>query len=85
MGPRGPNLCIWGSSSYPKDSKFYDLVNEKVIGKMEGESKGKINDEFVELKSKMQSIKDADGKESKTEEKIYKNVVKNTKQCWCFV
>ena len=48
---------------------------------MEGESKGKINDEFVELKSKMQSIKDADGKESKTEEKIYKNVVKNTEQC----
>ena len=47
---------------------------------MEDESKGKINDEFVELKSKMQSIKDVDGEENKTEKKINKNVVKNRKQ-----
>ena len=28
-------------------------------------SKGKMNDEFVDLKSKMQSIKNIDGKENK--------------------
>ena len=38
-------------SNYPKDSNFFDPDNEKVIGKMKDEPKGKINDEFVELKS----------------------------------
>ena len=39
--------------NYPKDSKFFDPVNKKVIGKMKDVSEGKINDEFVGLKSKM--------------------------------
>ena len=34
-------------SYYPKDSKFFDPTNKKVIGKMKDESEGKINDEFV--------------------------------------
>ena len=51
-------------SYYPKNSKFFDLVNEKVIGKMKGVSEGKINDEFARLKSKMYSVKNIDGKES---------------------
>ena len=34
-------------SNYPKDSKFFDPTNKKVIGKMKDESEGKINDEFV--------------------------------------
>ena len=37
-------------SNYPKDSKFFDHVNEKVIGKMKDVSEEKINDEFVGLK-----------------------------------
>ena len=51
-------------SNCPKDSKVFDPVNEKVIGKMKDVSEGKINDEFVGLKSKMYSMKNIDGKES---------------------
>ena len=39
-------------SNYPKDSKFFDPTNHRVIGKMKDLSEEKINDEFVELKSK---------------------------------
>ena len=39
----------------------------------------KISDEFVGLKSKMYSIKDVYGKESKTGKGVNKNVVKNIK------
>ena len=44
-------------SIYPKDSKFFEKTNEKVIGKVKGEFEGKIIDEFVGLKSKMHSWK----------------------------
>ena len=53
-------------SNYQKDLKFFDLTNNKVIGKMKDVSEGKINDEFVGLKSKMYSMKNIDGKESNT-------------------
>ena len=43
-----------------------DPTNKKVIGKMKDEKEGKINDEFVGLKSKMYSIKNIDGKETNT-------------------
>ena len=33
----------------PRDSKFFDLVNQKVIGKMKDEFKEKISGEFVEF------------------------------------
>ena len=36
--------CLCDLSNYPKDSKFYDPVNEKFIGKMKGISEGKLND-----------------------------------------
>ena len=55
---------LFDFSNYPKDSKFFDKANKKVIGKMKDESEGKINDEFVGLKSKMYSIKNIDAKES---------------------
>ena len=48
---------LFDFSNYPKDSKFFDQANKKVIGKMKDESEGKIIDEFVGLKSKMYSIK----------------------------
>ena len=44
---------LFDFSDYPLDSKFFNPVNKKVIGKMEDEFKGRIISEFVELKSKM--------------------------------
>ena len=40
-------------SNYPKDSKFFDGTNKKVIGKMKDEFGEVIVHEFVGLKSKM--------------------------------
>ena len=37
---------LFDFSNYPKDSKFFDPTNEKVISKMKDEGKGKINDEI---------------------------------------
>ena len=51
---------LFDLSNYPKDSKFFDPVNEKVIGKMKDISEGKISDEFVGLKSKMNFMKNID-------------------------
>ena len=48
-------------SNYPKDQKFFDLANKKVIGEMKDEKEGKMNDEFVELKSKIYFIKNIEG------------------------
>ena len=50
---------------FPK-TKFFDLANKKGIGKTKDVSEGKINDEFVGLKSEMYSMKNIDGKESNT-------------------
>ena len=55
---------LFDLSNYPKDSKLFDPIDEKVIGKMKDVSEGKINDEFVGLKSKMYSMKNVDGTES---------------------
>ena len=48
---------LFDFSNYPKDSKFSDQTNKKVIGKMKDVSEGKIIDEFVGLKSKVYSMK----------------------------
>ena len=48
---------LFDFSKYSKDSKFFDETNKKVIGKMKDEFGGVIINEFVELKSKMYSIK----------------------------
>ena len=53
---------LFDFSNYPKDSKFSDQTNKKVIGKMKDVSEGKIIDEFVGLKSKMYSMKNIDSK-----------------------
>ena len=57
---------LFGFSNYPKDSKLFDETNKKVMGKMKGEFKGNVDNEFVGLKSKMYSMKTIDGKESNT-------------------
>ena len=48
---------LFDFSIYPKDSKFLDKTNKKVIGKMKDDFGGVIVVEFVGLKSKMYSIK----------------------------
>ena len=55
---------LFDFSNYPEDSKFFDQTNKKAIGKMKGQSEGKIIGEFVGLKSKMYSMKNINGKES---------------------
>ena len=40
---------LFNFSNYPKDSKFFDQANKKVIAKMNDESEEKIVDELVEL------------------------------------
>ena len=50
------NKNLFDFSNYPKDSKFLDLVNKKVIGKMKDEVKGKMISAFVGLKSNMCSL-----------------------------
>ena len=51
-------------SSYSEYSKFFDPTNKKVIGKMKDVPEGVIIDDFVGLKSKMDYMKNIDGKES---------------------
>ena len=41
------NKNLFDFSDYPRDSKLFDPVNEKVIGKMKEEFKGEIISEFV--------------------------------------
>ena len=48
---------LFDFSNYPKDSKFFDAANKKVISKMKDEFGGVIVDVFVGLMSKMYSIK----------------------------
>ena len=57
---------LFDFSNYPKDSKFFDETNKKVIGKMKGEFGEVIVEEFVVLKPKMYSMKQMDGNELKT-------------------
>ena len=70
---------LFDFSDYPEDSKFFDLVNKKVIGNMEDEVKGKIIHEIVGLKSKMYSLAAVDGEEIKKAKGVNKDVVENTR------
>ena len=57
---------LFDFSSYPKDLKFFDATNKKVIAKMKDESEWEIIDEFLGLKSKVHSMKNIYGKKSNT-------------------
>ena len=57
---------LFDFSNYPKDSKFFDPTNKKIIVKVKVESEGRIIGDFVELNSKMYSMKNIDDKESNT-------------------
>ena len=78
---------LFDFSNYPKDSKFFDETNKKVIGKIKDEFGGIIVETFVGLKSKMYSMNKTDGKECNaakgvsiaTEFNTFKNVLFNKK------
>ena len=57
------NLCDF--SDYSRDSKLFDPVDKKVIGKMKDEFKGNINSEFLGFKSNTYCLVDVDGKKNK--------------------
>ena len=57
---------MFNLSNYPKDWKFFDPVDEKVIGKMKYMHKGKPICELIGVKSRMHCIRSNDGKESNT-------------------
>ena len=57
-------------SNYPKDSKFFNDTNKKVIGKIKDEFGGVIVEEFVGLKSEMYSMKTIDDKECNTAKEV---------------
>ena len=70
------NKILFDFSDYPQDSKFFDLVNKEVIGKIKDEFKGKIINEFIGLKSKMYSLTPVDNEEVKKAKGVNKNVTK---------
>ena len=46
---------LFDFSDYPLDSKFFDSVNKKAIGKMRDKFKEKTISEFIRLEPKMYS------------------------------
>ena len=64
------------SSDYPKDSKFYDEKNKKVIGKFKDEGAGLVIKEFIGLRSKMYSHNKDNNQHSKKAKGIKKIVIK---------
>ena len=61
-------------SDYPLNSKFFDPVNKKVIGKIKDEFKGRIISEFVGLKSNMHSLIRADDEEVAKAKRVNKKI-----------
>ena len=54
---------LFDFSGYPVNSKYYDISNKKVLGKMKDELSGSRIVEFVGLKYKMYSLISSDNKE----------------------
>ena len=64
------------NSDYPKDSKYFDATNKKVIGKMKDEACGIPINEFIGLRSKMYSYVKDNEQSARTAKGIKKNVIK---------
>ena len=70
---------LFDFSDYPRDSKFFDPVNKKIIGKMKDEFKGKIISEFVGLNQKMYSLVNVDGEEAKKAKGVNRGVARTVR------
>ena len=68
---------------YPKDSRFYNLVNKKVVCKMKDEVRGKIIGEVFGLKSKLYALVTVDDGEIKKAKGVNKNVVDSVRHKEC--
>ena len=68
---------LFDFSDSPKDSKFFDPVNNKIVGKMNDKLKEKIISEFVALKSKICSLIDVDNEGNGKRKGVHKNFVKS--------
>ena len=66
---------LFDFSNYSKDSRFYDPVDKKEIGKMKDEVMENIINEFVGLQSKMNCLIMVDDKEIKKAKGANKNIV----------
>ena len=66
-------------SKYPKDTKYFDQANKKVIEKMKEVFEGKAIGESVGLKSKMHSMKTIIGVNIATEFSEFKDPLFNKK------
>ena len=62
-------------SNYPKNLKYYNNLNDLVVGKMKDETYGIPINCFVELKAKMYTFITVDNHESKKAKGIDENVV----------
>ena len=66
------------NTDYPKDNKYFDTTNKKIIGKFKDEAASIPITEFIGLRSKMYSYIKEDQKGGKTAKGIKKNIIKNT-------
>ena len=67
---------LFDNSDYPKDSLYFSVENEKVIGKFKDEAAGMPIREFIGLRSKMYSYVKDNGKNEKTAKGVRKYVIK---------
>ena len=67
---------LYDLSGYPKDSKYYDTANKKVLGKFKDECDGAPVSEFIGLRPKMYSLKYGESKEKQTGKGIKTDFVK---------
>ena len=65
---------LFDFSDYSKESRFYDVSNKNVIGKMKDEMGGQVISEFIGLKSKMYSLITVDNEEKVRTKGLNKNL-----------
>ena len=67
---------LFDFSDYSLNSKFFDPVNKRLIGKIKNEFKVKIISEFIGLKSKIYYLIDVDSEEVKKANRVTKMLLK---------
>ena len=76
---------LFDFSGYPKDSKYYDSTNKKVLGKTKDEFNGVKIIEFIRLKSKMYSLISVNDREVNKAKGINKNLRHEEYVMFCLI